>query len=537
MDAAVPAASASIPAPAAQPNRRGRSALLVHGLALLAGFGMLVAWWLDDSSERTVFMFVCGAAALVLFGWSMLLSVRAFWAAENLILALAPVLLFAVELNPPMVYLLKHAIYEESSDDLIMLVVRCGLPLLIPFFTLAYALAVLAAWLVSRKVQERPQRLRRGAKVFGIATGVLTLIFLPPLLFVYCSCLAEIGMPGRSRDWRDAVAEKIPDVVRDRTLQTFMNIQADWANDFVYRIVYEGRASPEMLGRLMQSEEADIAKLASEGFIKAYPRRFVDDSMAQYRNATGAARFQAAECIRTACRHVMNEMTPEHVRIVFDHATQTQAQEFRETLGMLICRDGEPALHREVEQCADERKLAEFAIPALAYLSPPGDAERCFTQFIFEPKFSEQRTKAIDCLEMVPLAGRMGIAFKALDSESLALRRSILCKQLIYPARTRLWDKPLVQQFVKRMQVLLNDSDVVVRRGAVLQIHHIFSNLPRYSCRSSPSPGLAKPPRLAIDKTEDFFEGKPPAPEASGEQEELDQARYAVKYLLLEVLD
>lgn len=78
----------NLEAQAPQPSRIGRSALMVHGLSVvamvLAGMLMGASRFAEEEISTTLAMgAVSLSAALVLWGWSLLLTTRSLQAREN----------------------------------------------------------------------------------------------------------------------------------------------------------------------------------------------------------------------------------------------------------------------------------------------------------------------------------------------------------------------------------------------------------------------------------------------------------------------
>lgn len=237
-----PAPSAS-PAPVRAPGQRfGRTALMIHMLALLC---FAAAWTLmlvlgQYSPEGQAVQGVGGAAALTCAIWSGLLALRGIWRDEPVGVPLLVLVALGIEAAGPCLWLWLPLL--EGYNPLTPMYefsLWLGLPLFVPYFVFVSLIAVPLAWVVVRLIERwkrkpdeecwsRRRRLRGGLVAYLVIFGLSLATVFPYPLFAY----AALEQSHRKYwtppiNWQAATLSVMPDYVRSG-LDSFCSRNLPW---------------------------------------------------------------------------------------------------------------------------------------------------------------------------------------------------------------------------------------------------------------------------------------------------------------------
>lgn len=217
----VSSAPAAVGAPAAHRPVLGRSALLIHALALVAfGLTFLMTWVLGaQASEIHVIQAVGGAAALSLALWSVTLALRAFAHAEPKRWPLATLVLFLLEFGALGAWQWIAVVHwGGATDGLTYWGLWIALPVWGCILLGASLLAAPLAWLRTRMAErtalrrgaERWEPIRRrryGLKWYAGYVTALGLFVLPPIFYFFCT---QVSGMAKGSTWQQEIVRHTP---------------------------------------------------------------------------------------------------------------------------------------------------------------------------------------------------------------------------------------------------------------------------------------------------------------------------------------
>ena len=478
------------PNPAHADSHRGRSAALVHGLALVAAALALGAVWAVgpkpiSSQTETIKILVMGLITVaVLTLWSVVLALQALWRGEPGAWTMSVLGLFTVE-----VAALSALVCLSGRSMPQQILVRTGLPILVPFGMLVSFVAMpVAFWRVRRDERaeiaaKKPEwnNGRRWKYRFAWYAGifpVLTAFLLPWPLFPFCACSVNWHADSNSQgDWRNSIASHTPDFIRN-TVASLLE-QSSWTPVVALhqRIVWNGYLSKIELHRHLNGTSRVLNEFALMGILRSEPAAALEFAMEiadGRRTCTNSMACAAATVIAEGGR-------AEQIRYCLN-SIKSQPVDFTETL--IFSLASTPNLQSDVEKVwlkllADQNpKTRHKAAVYIYYLNAAPD----------------MRTRIIlECLKHPDVQVRYG----ALEAMTLNCQ--------FQPAQD------IQISLVKRLFELLDEHDLIQRRGAVRLLSYIVGA----GVNTTPMPGST-------------------SPETSGESKDVEAMRAAARKWLAE---
>ena len=476
--------------PAQTDSQRGRSAALVHGLAFLAASLALGAVWfvIPDQTKAWKILGMGLSAVAVMTLWSIILAIQALWRGESGKWPMGVLGVFTIEVAALCASLCLGVLGMPNN-----ILFRTGLPVFVPFGMLVSLVAApVAFWRARRaefaeiasKMPEWRNRRRwkhRFAWYAGIFT-ILTVLLLPWPLFVFCAASAHYNYPRSNfpDHWRNSFARHTPDFIRNTV--AFL-LEQSTLNPLVAlheKIVHNGYLSQSELQRHLNGASRVLNRRALNGISMSKP-----DVALEFALEIADGRRTCTYPMTYDAGRIMGENgSAEQIRYCLEHANSPPAY-FR--LSLLNALNGdEPREQILLMLLADQNPETRYEAARLIY-------------HISEPEMYSRLCLA--CLKHSDVLIRYGAIEAAMNSDDLSFRR------------------PKIQPtFVERLVELLDEHDLVQRRGAVW----LLSNIVGARADSTPAPESSL---SGIKATR----GGTPSPEIPGESETVETMRMAAR--------
>jgi len=253
-----------------------RSAVLVHALGLVAlGLSALVAWILGKAPEALQVQAVGGAAAVMLFLWSVVLAFRSFARGQKKHWSLTILILFVLECGGTGFAMWNELLTWGGSTvvwnhwGMWLGVAAFGPPLL-----LGTLLAGTLGWLRARRAARNPACDALRARRLGLrwfAAGLCGFLALTLPFSFYLSCAAVVGMM-KGPTWQAWVVKYAPDSLKRASYALLAPQDAGPANTLRLSMILGGELPEDVLERSLDDAHSNCRYYAREMFAQTYPR-------------------------------------------------------------------------------------------------------------------------------------------------------------------------------------------------------------------------------------------------------------------------
>ena len=509
--------------PAQADSQRGRSAALVHGLAFLAAALALGAVWavgMKSKSDDAVKILGMGLIAVaVMTLWSVVLAIQALWRGEPRAWPRSVLCVFTIEATA-LCICLGLSIRSVPENTL----VRAGLLVFLPFGMLLSVVAVpVAFWRVRRAERaeiaaKKPEwnNRRRGKHGFAWYSGIftiLTILLLPWPLFLFCA-----GSAANSHgDWRHPIARRTPDFIRNTVAFLLEQSTLQPVVALHEQIVKNGYLSQIELYRHLNGTSSVLKWRAEIGIDNSEPAAALEFAI----DVAGGQRTCTTPMAEAAAWIIGKYGSADQIRDFLNPAKSPPVR-FREMLVFRLIENRRmefvPELKRLVEMGSPERATALWALITLA---PPMEFEQIWLKQLADqnPKTRCEAAGFICNISAPDTRTRMCLA--CLKHYDVQVRHCFL--EVVTFNATLQARQDIQISFVERLMELLDEHDLVQRRGAVWLLSYIVGA----DANKTPKPVSS------LSGTSATRGGKP-SPEIPGESETVEVMRAATRKWLTE---
>lgn len=227
---------------------RARNSIILQGGALVLAAIAAVLNYYSGNGSNYLFCIQISCAALVVAVWSGGLAMRAIELGEGSRWTWAVFICAVLEVNLFLFCLYAAEWREGELPRVLHILVVSALPVLIPVMTLAGCGTWAAYALFKRRLHERYSDAAR-ARLIAAAFTLNLIVLLPVPMFLYCAIPPHHGK--YNGDWRDTVAEGMPNFVRDRGVEVTARFLDDGQQGYLNLMLkYAYCSESEMLKRL-----------------------------------------------------------------------------------------------------------------------------------------------------------------------------------------------------------------------------------------------------------------------------------------------
>ncbi|HEY3322568.1 MAG TPA: hypothetical protein VGP72_19060 [Planctomycetota bacterium] len=473
-----------------------RSALLIHGLALLAA-GVSAAFFAAKpiSVEALAGLGVAVSAATAFACWSLVLAARALAAGERARVPLAIIVLFLFEVLAVGALLTAVLIWRQSGwyFDLDW-TFKIGLPFFGPVAALA-ALAALGIALLLTRWAERRRRTRGGAPWdgrerwrYGVRRWLacFVLLLVPPLpwaLFFYCIYFGGHPLEPRGAVYW-ALIDHTPLWLGESSAAACAGYNTSY-DSFYRRILWSGCVSTERL--LSEAHSHTCPYIAVDGLFRRHPleaRQLLEEAEKETsptiksdvdRAALLALVRYGSDAQVRKCLHARGELLTGEKTAPILYWGQTWAA--GEILSA-IWGFGRKELLPEVQMyCNRNSPVRGSAVNSLIGLADSVEVEQTLTRVLNDPdgEFKDCAIQAIECIGDQHLRARVIVGGLKADDP---LR--LLCNMRPFFCRLPDADKACV---VEAVVALLEHQNQVVRAKALMMLTNFLDVKPEAMIR------------------------------------------------------
>ena len=519
--------------PAHTDSQRGRSAALVHGLAFVAAALALGAVWAvgtkTEEAERILGMGLSAVGVMAL--WSVVLAMQALLRGEPGAWPMSVLGVVTIEVAALSTFLCLSGLSKPQHFP-----IRAGLPLFVLFGMFVSFVAVpVAFWRAKRAERseiaaKKPEwnNKRRWKRRFAWFSGIftiLTVLLLPWPLFLFCAGSAGYDdWPANSQgDWRNSVARHTPDFIRNTVAFLLEQSTLKPVVALHELIVSNGYLSQSELQRHLNGASSVLNQYALYGISRSDPAVALEFAI-EIADGRGTC--------NTPMDHdagwIMGEYgSAKQIRYCLSPVISAPAG-FTETFVDSLVRNKRsefvPELKRLAEISSPERAAA---LRALDILVPSPEVEQFWLKLLADQN-PKTRREAAGCIHLISTQDvRARMYLECVINSDVQVRYCAFesdAFNAIYINRLQFEEDIKYISYVERLMELLDEHDLIQRRGAVWLLYYIIG---ARVAKTIPAPWSSVSGTWATC-------GGTPSPEIPGESETVEAMRVAARKWLAE---